>query len=187
MNNRLQRDIDARTRRLNQLARNQVPRAMSSALNKSVKRLQTQVVRSVSKSKKLPAKVVRKKTFISRATPRKTRARLYSYPRKVAVISLLKTATILKNVRRGTNRKGVRAAGRQFDGAFINVHRKSGKFQVFKREGKKRYPIDVVGIEIKDRFSRAQDILSKRIMKRDYPRLLSQELNFRIERANGRT
>lgn len=181
-NKKLQRQIIRRAKKLKAIHQVEVPRAVSSALNKSAKKVVTPVVREVSKGAKVPQKHVRKRTFISRASSRKLRAKVSGYVYPIPLISVIKTKTILSKARRGTNRRGVRAAGRQYDGAFINVHRRSGRFQVFRRKTSRRYPLEVISIDVSKSFRASLEREAPRVMRQDFPKLLLHELKYRTNK-----
>ncbi len=182
----LEQQIKQRAKKLNQISKHEAPRASAAALNKTSRMIVPRVIRKVSTEKKVPQKILRKRTFVSRATPRKQRAKIYGYAQAVAAVSLLKTTQLLKHARRGTNRRGVRVAGQQYDGAFINVLRKSGRFQVLRRTTDGRYPLEVIKIPIEDSYERALSTISQQKMKTEFRRLLMHELDYRLNKYGRR-
>ncbi|VUD48442.1 hypothetical protein TDB9533_01234 [Thalassocella blandensis] len=182
----IERQIKRYQKKLNKIAGVETPRATASALNKTARSVIPKVVRYVSQETKVPQKFIRKKTFVSRATSRKQRAKIYGYAQAIPVVSLLKTKQLLKGARRGTNKRGVRVAGRQYDGAFINVLRKSGRFQVLKRLGKGRYPLEVIKIPIEKEYERALEFFSRQKMRDDFPLLLKRDLQYRYRKYRAK-
>lgn len=159
----------------------EVARASSSAINRVTKMVRTEVVRKVSKGEKLPAKAVRRKTFIKRSTAKSQRATFTAYTTDVSVAGLMRPSTLKSKAGRGTSRKGVRAAGRTFPGAFINPGA-NGRLMVYQRKGKARHPIQVVKISIREPVRRAVPSISQRLMRTDYRRLYANDLKFRVSK-----
>jgi len=182
MADKLSKQIKRRAKKLNAIAKKEVPRAAAKALNDTIKIVRTKVVRGVAKRTKIQSKHIRKKVFISRATARKQISKLYAYAQPVSAVSLMRSATLLKNVRRGTNRRGVRVAGRQFNRAFINVHRASGRFQVYRREGLSRLPLEVVKIPLQREAEREMKAHSAKAMQTVLRKKLLHELRYRTKK-----
>lgn len=172
------------SRRLNQIAAQDVPRATSSALNKVAKKIRTRVVRGVAKSEKLPNKVINKKVFIRRSTVRTQRAVMTVYRGDVSVIRLIRSATIQRRMGTGTNRQGITVRGRKFPGAFINTTRK-GAVHAFKRKGAARNPIGVVKIPINKAVDRVAPKVAERVHRSDFLTETRRELTFRLQRRLG--
>lgn len=182
---KMERELLRRAKKLNALAKHETPRAAAKALNGAIAKARTQVVKNIAKTEKLPAKHIRKKIFIGKATPKKQKSKLTTYTSPVSVVSLLRSAVLLRHARRGTNRRGVRAAGRQFDGAFINVHRKTGRFHVYERKGEERMPIDTVKIYFDKTAEQVNKDISGKVMRDDFERILRHELEFRTNKLLG--
>ncbi len=168
--------------KLIKIGKNEVPKAASSALNSVAKKSRTRIASVVAKSKKIKVGLVRKKIFIRRSNPKSQRALITAYAQDIPAVSVLTSRTLLAKARRGTNRKGVRVAGKQIDGAFINVVRRSGRFHVLKRSGKSRYPIDVVKIPIANTVKRHSSKIVRAVHSRDFRRIYARELNFRLNK-----
>ena len=173
--------IKRRAAKLKKIKRVEYPRAIAAALNKTGRAAKTPVIRKTAKAARVPQKHIRKRTFVSRATSRKQVTKITGYVRPLAVVKLLKTATLIKNVRRGTNRRGVRVAGRQYDGAFINVA-PNGHFGVFRRKSKSRYPLESITITFDKTYEMHLQKESKEKMKTHFPRLVLHELRFRTRK-----
>ncbi|TQV85196.1 hypothetical protein FKG94_03125 [Exilibacterium tricleocarpae] len=184
-------------RKLNRIAKRDTRLATNSALNKAAQRVNTRVVRGLSRSIRVPQKLIRQKIFISRSTLRTLRVLYKVYAKDISFVQLLTKGQIGRSVGTGTNRRGVRARGRQIDHAFIQ-RGKSGNLHVFTRQGKfKRVAgprggrrvelIDVERIAIQAEAERITAAVSTRVMRKDYFRLLQQDLNFRLSKYGRRT
>ena len=182
MGQSLDQQIRLLQKKLNKVSDIEVPRANAKALNNSARRIQTRVVIGVSKQEKIKQKHIRKRVFIKRATARKQIARFRVYRRDMTAFSLLNKNVAIKHAPRGTNRRGVRAAGRQFDHAFINRIRRNQRYQVFRRLGKPRMPIEVITISIAKTVDSVTARVSHRVMKNDYQGLVKHELQFRLKK-----
>ncbi len=176
----IENDIKRLAKKLNKISTVEVPRAAARALNRSATTVRKLTVQDVSRGLKLPAKEIRKRAFFSRANAKKQRAKITAYARDVSVISLLRGPTIDRFMGTGTNRKGVRARGRQFDAAFINQYR--GRAQVFRRLSNKSHPIEVVKIPINNPLARSLKLRSRRVMQTDFRRIFKNELQFRLKK-----
>lgn len=171
---------------LRQYANVEVPRATASALNKISPKVKNQLVKTTAKEVKVPGKFLKRQIFTSRAKSKSLSAYVKSYLRPVSAVRLLPTSTLLKARPRGTNRRGVRVAGQQFDGAFINLGSKSGRFYVLRRLGKGRYPIEVIAIKIDRSIDANQLPLAEKFMRADFVRLYKHELQYRIGKYGAR-
>src|SRR5690606_22510539 len=101
------------------------------------------VAKSVAEDVKVKQSILRKQVFTSRAKSNSLSAYVKSYLRPISAARLLTPARLKKSVGRGTNRRGVKVAGEQFDRAFVNIGRKNGRYYVLRRKGKSRYPVEV--------------------------------------------
>ena len=182
MADKMAQQIMRRAKKLRAIASIEVPRAAAKALNDTIKIVRTQVVRGVAKKAKIPNKHIRKKVFISRATARNQRSKLHAYAQPVSAVSVMRSATLIKNVRRGTNRRGVRVAGRQFNRAFINVHGASGRFQVYRRKGAEKYPLEVIKIPIQQAAEAEIKKYGGKAMQKNLRKKLLHELRFRTKK-----
>lgn len=176
----LEKQIKKLEGKLKKISKIEIPRAGSSAINKTLAKAKTRVIRGVSKSLKLPQKPIRKRVFVGRSSVKTQKGRLAHYRSAVPVVSLLTPGQIAKAPPRGTNRKGVKAAGRQFDGAFVN--RVKNGFQVMQRKGQARYPITVLKIPIQKVVDDVTPKVVARVAKSEMPRIYKQDLKFRLQK-----
>jgi hypothetical protein len=168
-------------------AEREIPRASASALNKITAKAKTHLVRTVSKDVKVPSKILNKQIFTSRASTNSLRAYVKSYLRPIAASRLLTAAVLNKSRGKGTNRRGVRVAGQQFDGAFINLGiapgrgaSKGERYYVLRRVGKDRYPLEQITIKIEETLFRNQLPIAQRFMRDEFQRELIRQLTYRI-------
>lgn len=147
--------------------------------------MRTRVVRGIAAATRLKQAAIRKRYYSRRATVRKQKVRISVYTRDVSAISQFtpgRRKTLIEG--RGTNRKGVRVAGRQIDSAFVARGRQNN-LQVFKRRGKERLKIDKQAFRIQEEAVLITDRVARRVMKSEYPRLLKQDLKFRLGRLRA--
>lgn len=177
--------IKSLEKKLNEYSKVHVRRAAASALNKIVPKARTGVIKTVTKDVKVPAKFLRKQIFAGRAKSNSLTAYVKSYLRPISAARLLTPARLAKSRGRGTNRRGVRVAGQQFDGAFVNVGRSNGRWYVMRRQGKSRYPVEVINIPIDGSINSNQLPIADRIVRADFARLYAHELQFRLSKYGG--
>lgn len=159
----------------------EVKRGAARILNVGSKRVKSKVAKSVTADVKVKQSIIKKQIFTSRAKSNSLSAYVKSYLRPISAARLL-TQNQLNKAPRGTNRKGVRVAGRQFDGAFINRGKKSGRHKVMQRKGKERYPLKRINIRIDSSIDANQLPISKRFMRDDFVRLYERELKYRTSK-----
>jgi len=173
----MDRQIDRAIKILQDIARKEVPAATSSAINKTLKMARTRVVEGVSKKLNIPKKHIRKRTgLVGLSTVKKQRGRLISYLHDLPVSSLMKDP----KPRGRKDRRAIKVAGRSYPGAFINAKRGSKSYQVFKRDGKDRYPIKIQKIEMRQTILDVTKVVINRVMTAEHDRLLAHELSYRI-------
>jgi hypothetical protein len=177
----LDKQIARHAKKLRKIARIEVPRANARALNTVAKRTESRSARGISKETRIPQKTIRNRIAIAKATARKQYARIKHYVRPISAVQLLTKSQIQNKLGTGTNRKGVRAKGYQFAGAFIQKGA-GGNIHVFQRKGSARLPIEVVNIPIDKQARRIVETVSRRVMKNDYPQLLASDLQARYRR-----
>lgn len=185
MADKLDRQIKSYIKKLRNISRIEVPRANASALNKVGGLVKTRVVRDVSQQTRVPQKDIRKRTYFSRASAKKQFALLKAYAKPVPASRLLTKGQIASRMGTGTNKRGVRAKGYEWAGAFIqrgnndNVH-------VFRRKGSARYPIEKIDVDIDKPLSNILPKTTRQVMRSDYRRLLERDLKFRLSKYNAR-
>lgn len=184
----LDRDLARLGRKLRRTSKVELPRANSRALNDSTNRVRTRTVRGISRETGLKSKTIRKRFYIRRASPKKQKARITVYTRDVSAISQFTPARLKKlQDGKGTNRRGVRVAGRQEDGAFVATGN-AGNRQVFRRRTARRLPLESIKYPIQKEATRITRRVAVRVMKTQYPKILKRELVFRLNKvANANT
>src|SRR5690606_13400896 len=166
-------------RRLKLYSDKHVPRATASALNKVTAKAKTRLSQTVVKEVRVPARILKKQIFTGRAKSNSLSAYVKSYLRPISAARLLTEARLAKAAPRGTNRRGVRVAGQQFDGAFINLGRKNRRYYVFQRKNEARYPVKILAIAIDKSITAEQLPIAERIHREEFLRLYRHELAFR--------
>lgn len=181
MANLLQQQINQLNARL-QRYESAKKKAAVSALNRMVQKSKTHTVRAVSKQLKIPSKILKGQVSTRRANANSVSAAVKSFLRPISAARLL-TPTALQNYKgTGNNRRGVKVAGQQFNSAFINAGKASGRFHVLKRVGLERYPLERITIKIDSQFNEKQTPIVQEIMRNDFPAELRRQLNFRMNR-----
>lgn len=187
MANSMQSQIKQLERKLGEYSKTQVPRAAASALNKITPKIKAAVAKSVAEDVKVKQSILRKQVFTSRAKSNSLSAYVKSYLRPISAARLLTPARLKKSVGRGTNRRGVKVAGEQFDKAFVNIGRKNGRYYVLRRKGKSRYPVEVINIKIDKSFTANQLPIAERFHRADFQRLYAHELNYRMTKYGAKS
>jgi hypothetical protein len=172
----IEKDIKRYADRLSSYKDRDVKQAAATALSKTAAKAKTRTIRGVSKSAKLPAKIIRRKIYVKKAKVSRLRAALKVYRNPVSLMSLKPKQTARKR-----KNGGVRAGKHFVRGAFIV----NGK-QVFKRRGKARLPIDVQRIRIQRIVEEVSITVSKRVLKQEFKRLMLHELKFRLSKHTSR-
>ena len=181
----LDRQIKSLIKKLRKVAPIEVARANAKALNTVTRSTRSRVVAGVAKQTRVKQKDLRRRAHATRATAKKQSAKLTSYVRPVPAVKLLTKNQIERRLGTGTNRRGVRARGYDWPGAFIQPGARQN-VQVFRRKGSSRYPIDVVDVPVEKPFERGMKTVPKRVMKARYRQVLQHELGFRLKKLNAR-
>jgi len=153
--------------------------AASSAMNKSIAKVRTQVIReTASEAKVSPAKLIRRRLRTFKATAKKLRAGLGILVRPIPLIRL----SGARQTRSGVSARG----GHSHPSAFINTARSpgTGNKQVYRRLGKSRYPLEVLKVEVKEAAESA--LAAKISAARDhFVQILPREVLWRARRQHG--
>jgi hypothetical protein len=158
-------------KRLKKYALKDVPAAQRTAINKTLAKVKTRVVRGVAKESKIRPSAIKKRAVISRATPKKS-ASIGFYRRSVSAIALGARQT----------RRGVRAGSRFYDRAFIQKVGSKGRQHVLRRKGRARYPLEAPKVIIREPVNTITPKVVRRVMKSDFQRLYQHELKRRAGR-----
>ena len=169
-------------KKLKAIAEKENPRAVTAALNKMAKPLTTSVAKAVAQQEKIPVKVVRPRVVHHRATINRQATYIKSFARGINAARLLSDSRLNKSMGRGTSKKGVTVAGRNFKGAFINRVQRNGNVFVMTRRGKARYPVDVIRIPIDEALLSVQLPLARDRFRNTFEKFYLHELNFRLSK-----
>lgn len=170
---------------LNSLSRLMVPTAAAQALNRVAGRVITQGSRKVAKEatvgdnhkKGLPVKLVRQRSRLKRAKPERLVAAIRINRGNLPAIKL-GAARVQLSRRKGEKRgRGsvLRIGPYIFRNAFIQ-QLANGRWQVMRRLGKPRYPIDVVKVPLEIPLTQSFTAISKQLIDSDMPKELSAAL-----------
>lgn len=155
-------------KRLKKYATKDVPAAQRSAINKTLAKAKTRVVKGVAQDKKIRPSSIRKRVYIQRANVKKG-AKFTFYRRAVSAIAL--------GARQ--NKRGVKAGSRFYDRAFIQKVGPKGREQVLRRKGKARYPLEAPKVVIRESVNTITPKAVRRVFKSDWQRLYQHELKRR--------
>ena len=185
--NTIEADVQKAVKNLRKISRTIVPESEISALNKAQRRISTVGVKGTAGDAKVSQKVIRARLRTYRANKKKQYASTYIFRRDVSASGL--------NPKQ--NRRGVKAGKHSFQGAFLADGSKGvGKYrnkkfqatrltrqQVLQRQGKGRYPLDVVKVPIASAATQNFQKAARLVMTSEYSGLFRHELNRRIKRA----
>ncbi|AIR01950.1 phage tail protein [Pluralibacter gergoviae] len=170
---------------LNSLSRLMVPKAAAQALNRVAGRAITQGSRTVAKEaevgdnrkKGLPIKLVRQRSRLRRAKPERLVAGIRINRGNLPAIKLGAARSQLSRKKGDAHGRGsvLRIGPYTFRNAFIQ-QLANGRWQVMRRLGKTRYPIDVVKVPLDAPLTQAFTTLSKQLIDSDMPKELSSAL-----------
>lgn len=177
----LDRRIASYAKKLNKIKSIEVPRANASALNKVAKTIRARSVKGLNKETRIPQKLLRKRVFLGKATAKKQTAEIKNYVKPVPASALLTKNQIATKLGTGTNRRGVKAKGYEWRGAFIQPG-KNENIQVFKRRSNKRLPVEAIKVPIDSQAQIIVPKVARRAMKSNYRRILENDLRFRLRK-----
>lgn len=127
-----------------QLVREKLPRATATAINSVARQAMHKSTRSVAKDVKVPTKLVRGRARLKqKATTRKLIAQISVNRGNLPMYRLISDAN--KSVR--ASKGQIRIGQHRVQRGFIQTL-KNGRKQVMSRQGRERYPIDVVKIPL---------------------------------------
>lgn len=167
--------LDAVTKRLIKYAQKDIPAATRTAVNQTVKMAKTRVIKAVSKQAKVPPKQIRKKAVVKKA-----------YGVSYAKLVMNVQGVSLVNLNPRKNKRGVRAYGRQFNGAFMG-RIKAGDGVRYKhvlyRQTKERAPLWLPRIPIKIATKEVTPKIIRRVFKQEFRKKYLHEINRRRSRG----
>lgn len=177
----LEADIKRVTRKLESLARVEVPRAYASATNKVMAKIKTQLVKELAPQLGVKAKLIRSRVFVKRATAKKLRGAVTVYHSDIPGIAvkpnLKRSARNNARGRRASNK--IKIGKQTFSPAFVNTYGKGGKLQVLYRTSKARYPIKMASVPLRDAVEKRAVPLAKKLMGSEFQRIVFADLKFR--------
>ncbi len=145
--------------------------AISAALNKTVRKARTDIVREVSDESGVQQKLIRRRIRIRLASPSNTWARLWLGVRGISV----------RAAGGKQNKHGVKAGGHFVPGGFFATMPGGGR-TVFKRKGRARLPIKKQTIPLLPGATSIVQRVQRDVMRSKYPAFLKHEFEFRIKK-----
>lgn len=171
-------------RNMDQLSKTVVPKASAQAVNRVTSRSVTASVARVAREEKVARKLIRKRVRLRKATAKKPTATMRVFRRDMPAINLGQVRTRLGRKGAGSRKGGsVLTVGRhKFPGGFVQ-QLKNGRWHIMARQGKARYPIDVVKIPMNSPLTQAFESETKKLMGSDLPKELAAALKKQFETA----
>ncbi|MBW7624517.1 phage tail protein [Enterobacter kobei] len=162
---------------LNSISEKAVPRASAQSVNRIAGQAVNRSVSVVSKSTRVPRKLVKQRARIRRATVSKPRALIRVNRGNLPAIKL-GTASVRLS-RRKRDKSGASSVLRigpfRFPGAFIQ-QLANGRWHVLRRTTRNRYPIEVVSIHLAVPLTEAFRAELPRLMDERMPEVMRQNL-----------
>jgi hypothetical protein len=156
---------------LESIDRRAVPRASAQAINRVAARAISRSASDVSSKTRVPRKLVKPRATLTRATLRKPQATIRVRRGNLPAIKL-GVASVRVSRRGGA----VLQVGRfKFPGAFIR-QLGNGQWHVLRREGRTRYPIEVVTIPLAAPLTTAFKLHTVQLTESDLPKELAASL-----------
>lgn len=162
---------------LNSISKTAVPRASAQSVNRIAGQAINRSVSVVSKSTRVPRKLVKQRARLRRATVSKPRALIRVNRGNLPAIKLGPASVRLS--RRKRDKSGAKSVLRigpfRFPGAFIQ-QLANGRWHVLRRTTKNRYPIEVVSITLAVPLTEAFRAELPRLMDENMPAVMRQNL-----------
>ena len=162
---------------LNSISKTAVPRASAQSVNRIAGQAINRSVSVVSKSTRIPRKLVKQRARLRRATVSKPRALIRVNRGNLPAIKLGPASVRLS--RRKRDKSGANSVLRigpfRFPGAFIQ-QLANGRWHVLRRTTKNRYPIEVVSIPLAVPLTEAFRAELPRLMDENMPAVMRQNL-----------
>lgn len=195
-------NINAQVRAVNRKLKQSVTpvrAGASSALNKTASRIKSRVTKAVSADVQVQQKHVRKRVYIRKSTGKTMKALVTAYRRDIPVISLgiARTTGTNKmsvssrdsrgrfNTRQHSGNTAIRVGNRTYQNAFINQVQ-GGGWQVMRRKGRARYPLEVLKVKISPSVDRHTPTIAREQMQTEYPRIAKHEIDYRMKKYASR-
>lgn len=171
-------DIEKAKKALSDIDKKAVPQAMARTINNIAAKVMVRSVIETSKKVDVPKRLIKGRAKLERAKPRRLSAFIHVNRGNLPVIRLVTGGG--RFVRRGENKGQLKIGNRLYPRAFIQKL-KSGRVQVLQRQGKDRYPIDVVKIPLKTPLTESFNAEVKRAYEKDVTQELRSQLIRQIQ------
>ena len=156
-------DIEKAKKALTDIDKKAVPQAMARTINNVAAKVMVRAVIDTSKKVDVPKRLIKGRVRLERAKSNRLCAFIKVNRGNLPVI------------RKGENKGQLKVGNRFFQRAFIQTLQ-NGRTQVMQRQGKDRYPIDVVKIPLKIPLTEAFYSEVKRAYEKDMPMELRNQL-----------
>lgn len=171
-------DIEKAKKALTDIDKKAVPQAMARTINNIAAKVMVRAVIDTSKKVDVPKRFIKGRAKLERAKPRRLSAFIKVNRGNLPVIRLVKGDG--RFIRRGENKGQLKVGNRFYQRSFIQ-ELKNGRTQVMQRQGKDRYPIDVVKIPLKIPLTEAFHAEVKRAYEKEMPMELRNQLIRQIQ------
>ncbi|WP_257824178.1 phage tail protein [Aggregatibacter actinomycetemcomitans] len=171
-------DIDKAKKALSDIDKKAVPQAMARTINNVAAKVMVRAVIDTSKKVDVPKRLIKGRAKLERAKPKRLSAFIRVNRGNLPVIRLVTGAG--RFVRKGKNKGQLKVRNRFYPRAFIQKLQ-NGRVQVLQRQGKDRYPIDVVKIPLKNPLTEAFNAEVKRAYQEEMPKELRNQLIRQIQ------
>lgn len=166
-------DIEKAKKALTDIDKKAVPQAIARTINNIAAKVIVKAVIDTSKKVDVPKRFIKGRVRLERAKSNRLSAFIKVNRGNLPVIRLIKGNG--RFIRRGENKGQLKVGNRLYQRAFIQKL-KNGRTQVMQRQGKERYPIDVVKIPLKNQLTESFHDEVKKAYERDMPQELRNQL-----------
>lgn len=166
-------DIEKAKKALTDIDKKAVPQAMARTINNVAAKVMVRAVIDTSKKVDVPKRLIKGRVRLERAKSNRLCAFIKVNRGNLPVIRMVKGNG--RFIRTGENKGQLKVGNRFFQRAFIQTLQ-NGRTQVMQRQGKDRYPIDVVKIPLKIPLTEAFYSEVKRAYEKDMPMELRNQL-----------
>ena len=165
-------DIEKAKKALTDIDKKAVPQAIARTINNIAAKVMVRAVIDTSKKVDVPKRFIKGRVRLERAKSNRLSAFIKVNRGNLPVIRFKGNGRF---VRRGENKGQLKVGNRFYQRAFIQML-KNGRVQVMQRQGKDRYPIDVVKIPLKIPLTEAFHAEVKRAYENEMPIELRNQL-----------
>lgn len=175
--------IEGLSRKLDAIKSIEVPRAISYVLNETARKGKTQITKAVKEETGVAASVIKNRFYNSNSTAKKLKSKVTVYRRDIPAISLGVAQTRLR-IKKGRIIGGgsIKVGNKTFKNTFVNQTGKNRKWHVLRRLSSKRYPIEVVKVDMVSAINKHAKRVMFGVYSADFEKNLIGELNHRVQK-----